>query len=39
VTKDWPAGSKLGGAPAQEMKDFWRELATLRKLAKGDKRG
>lgn len=39
VTKDWPAGSKLGGAPAQELKDFWRELATLRKLAKGDKRG
>lgn len=39
VTKDWPAGSKLGGAPAQELTDFWRELATLRKLAKGNKRG
>jgi UDP-3-O-[3-hydroxymyristoyl] glucosamine N-acyltransferase len=39
VTKDWPAGSKLAGAPAQDIKDFWRELAIMRKLAKGDKRG
>jgi len=39
VTKDWPAGSKLAGAPAQDIKDFWRELAVTRKLAKGDKRG
>jgi UDP-3-O-[3-hydroxymyristoyl] glucosamine N-acyltransferase len=39
VTKDWPAGSKLGGAPAQDLMDFWRELATLRKLTKGDRRG
>lgn len=35
VTKDWPAGSKLAGAPAQEIKDFWRELALLRRLGKG----
>lgn len=39
VTKDWPAGSKLAGAPAQDVKDFWRELAAMRKIAKGDKRG
>ncbi|MCW5721522.1 MAG: UDP-3-O-(3-hydroxymyristoyl)glucosamine N-acyltransferase [Devosia sp.] len=39
VTKDWPAGSKLAGAPAQDIKDFWRELAATRKLSKGDKRG
>ncbi len=39
VTKDWPAGSKLAGAPAQDIRDFWRELATMRKLSKGDKRG
>jgi UDP-3-O-[3-hydroxymyristoyl] glucosamine N-acyltransferase len=39
VTKDWPAGSKLAGQPAQDIKDFWRELATVRKLVKGDKRG
>ncbi|SFV32418.1 UDP-3-O-[3-hydroxymyristoyl] glucosamine N-acyltransferase [Devosia crocina] len=39
VTKDWPAGSKLAGAPAQDIRDFWRELAVTRKLAKGDKRG
>jgi UDP-3-O-[3-hydroxymyristoyl] glucosamine N-acyltransferase len=38
VTKDWPAGSKLAGAPAQDIRDFWRELATMRKLSKGDKR-
>jgi len=39
VTKDWPAGSKLAGAPAQDIKDFWRELAAMRKLSKGEKRG
>jgi UDP-3-O-[3-hydroxymyristoyl] glucosamine N-acyltransferase len=39
VTKDWPAGSKLAGAPAQDIRDFWREIATMRKLSKGDKRG
>ena len=39
VTKDWPAGSKLAGAPAQDIRDFWRELAVVRKLSKGDKRG
>lgn len=39
VTKDWPPGSKLAGAPAQDIKDFWREIATMRKLSKGDKRG
>lgn len=39
VTKDWPAGSKLAGAPAQDIKDFWRELAIMRKLSKEEKRG
>lgn len=39
VTKDWPPGSKLAGAPAQDIRDFWREIATMRKLSKGDKRG
>ncbi|ODT69834.1 MAG: hypothetical protein ABS75_15455 [Pelagibacterium sp. SCN 63-23] len=39
VTKDWPAGSKLAGAPAQDIRDFWRELATTRKLSKGEKQG
>lgn len=39
VTKDWPAGSKLAGAPAQDIRDFWREIATMRKLSKGEKRG
>ncbi|WDR04218.1 UDP-3-O-(3-hydroxymyristoyl)glucosamine N-acyltransferase [Devosia algicola] len=36
VTKDWPPGSKLAGAPAQDIRDFWRELATVRKLTKGE---
>jgi UDP-3-O-[3-hydroxymyristoyl] glucosamine N-acyltransferase len=39
VTKDWPEGSKLAGAPAQDIMDFWRELAATRKLSKGVKRG
>ena len=39
VTKDWPEGSKIAGAPAQDIRDFWRELATMRKLSKGEKRG
>ncbi|GHA10692.1 UDP-3-O-acylglucosamine N-acyltransferase [Devosia pacifica] len=38
VTKDWPAGVKLAGAPAQDIKDFWREIATVRRLTKGDQR-
>jgi len=38
VTKDWPPGSKLAGAPAQDIRDFWRELATMRKLSKGERR-
>lgn len=38
VTKDWPAGSKLAGAPAQDIRDFWREIAVVRRLTKGEKR-
>ncbi|WP_375450960.1 UDP-3-O-(3-hydroxymyristoyl)glucosamine N-acyltransferase [uncultured Devosia sp.] len=38
VTKNWPPGSKLAGAPAQDIRDFWREIAVMRKLSKGDKR-
>lgn len=37
VTKDWPAGSQLAGAPAQDVKGFWRELAALRRLGRGGK--
>ena len=39
VTKNWAPGSKIAGAPAQDIKDFWREIAVMRKLSKGDKRG
>ncbi len=38
VTKDWPEKSMLAGAPAQDIRDFWRELAVVRRLAKGGKR-
>lgn len=38
VTKDWPAGSMLAGAPAQDIKSFWRELALLRRLGRGEKK-
>ncbi|MBU1175394.1 MAG: UDP-3-O-(3-hydroxymyristoyl)glucosamine N-acyltransferase [Alphaproteobacteria bacterium] len=37
VSKDWPARSKLAGAPARDIKDWTREIAALRRLAKGDK--
>ncbi len=35
ITKDWPAGSRIAGAPAQDIKDLWREYAAVRRLAKG----
>ncbi len=35
IIKDCPPGSKLVGAPAQNIKEFWREQAQLRKLLKG----
>ncbi len=38
VTKDWPDESRIAGIPAQDIKNFWREMATLRRLVKGDKR-
>jgi len=38
LTKSWPAGSKLAGRPAQDIKDFWREMAAIRRIAKGDRR-
>lgn len=34
VTKDWPENSQLCGAPARDVKDFWRELAVMRKLGR-----
>ncbi len=34
VTKDWPEGSRIIGAPAQDIKGFWKELALLRRLGK-----
>ncbi len=35
ASKSWPSGSMLAGAPAKDIKEHWRELATLRKLTKG----
>jgi len=37
VTKNWPPGSKIIGAPAQDVRGFWRELAALRRLSKGER--
>lgn len=39
VSKSWPAGSKLFGAPARDVKEYWRETAMLRRLMnKGEQR-
>jgi UDP-3-O-[3-hydroxymyristoyl] glucosamine N-acyltransferase len=38
VSKDWPPGSDIAGVPAQSTKDWWRELATLRRMNKGGRR-
>jgi UDP-3-O-[3-hydroxymyristoyl] glucosamine N-acyltransferase len=38
VSKSWPAGSKLFGAPARDIKEYWREAAMLRRMSKGDQR-
>jgi UDP-3-O-[3-hydroxymyristoyl] glucosamine N-acyltransferase len=32
VATSWPPGSDIAGAPAQNLRDFWREVATLRRL-------
>jgi UDP-3-O-[3-hydroxymyristoyl] glucosamine N-acyltransferase len=37
VTKDWPAGSKLAGAPAQDIRDFWKELAVVRRMSRRER--
>jgi UDP-3-O-[3-hydroxymyristoyl] glucosamine N-acyltransferase len=38
VATDIPAGSDVAGAPAHNFRDFWREVATLRRLSKGERR-
>jgi UDP-3-O-[3-hydroxymyristoyl] glucosamine N-acyltransferase len=38
VSKSWPAGSKLFGAPARDIKEYWREAAMLRRMSKKDQR-
>lgn len=37
VMDNIPAGERWAGSPAQPMRDLFREIATLRKLAKGNK--
>jgi UDP-3-O-[3-hydroxymyristoyl] glucosamine N-acyltransferase len=39
VTKDIAPGSKVGGFPAQDIRKWWQEMATLRRLSKGVKIG
>ncbi len=38
VTKDWPAKSQIAGTPAQDIKEFWRETATIRRLMRKSKK-
>jgi UDP-3-O-[3-hydroxymyristoyl] glucosamine N-acyltransferase len=38
VATNLPPGSDVAGAPAQNLRDFWREVATLRRLSKGERR-
>ena len=38
VMTDIPAGERWAGAPAQPVREFFREVATLKKLAAGDQR-
>ncbi len=39
ATKDIPPGSKVGGFPAQDVRQWRQEIAMLRRLAKGAKSG
>jgi len=39
VMQDVPAGEEVLGAPAQNIKSFFREVITLRKLAQGGRKG
>ena len=38
VATSLPPGSDVAGAPAQNLRDFWREVATLRRLSKREQR-
>jgi UDP-3-O-[3-hydroxymyristoyl] glucosamine N-acyltransferase len=38
LMNDVPAGGRWGGAPAQPIREFWKELAALKKLARESKR-
>ena len=39
VMTDIPAGERWGGAPAQPIKEMMREVAVLRAMARGDRKG
>lgn len=38
VAASLPPKSDVAGAPAQNLRDFWREVATLRRLTRGERR-
>jgi UDP-3-O-[3-hydroxymyristoyl] glucosamine N-acyltransferase len=38
VSKSWPAGSKLFGSPARDVREYWKEAAALKRLIKGESR-
>lgn len=37
ISKDWPAGSRIAGTPAQDVREYWRGLAVVRRMSRGDK--
>jgi UDP-3-O-[3-hydroxymyristoyl] glucosamine N-acyltransferase len=38
LMNDVPPGARWGGAPAQPIREFWKELAVLKKLVRESKR-
>jgi UDP-3-O-[3-hydroxymyristoyl] glucosamine N-acyltransferase len=38
LMNDVPAGARWGGAPAQPIREFWKEIAALKKLARESRR-
>jgi UDP-3-O-[3-hydroxymyristoyl] glucosamine N-acyltransferase len=39
VMTDIPAGERWAGAPAKPVREFFREVAAIKRLARGDSRG
>jgi UDP-3-O-[3-hydroxymyristoyl] glucosamine N-acyltransferase len=39
VARDVAAGARVGGSPAQDARQWWKEVALLRRMTKGDESG